>query len=554
MKAKFARVFVLMGLSMLLFHCSNKNNEEVDKLFSHYNHETPGVAIAVMKKGNIIYKKGYGNANLEYDIPVSSSTIFHIASISKQFTVFSVLLLEKEGKLSLDDDIRKYIPELPDFGHTITLRHLASHTSGLRDQWNLLALAGWRLDDVITKEHVLKLVNAQKELNFEPGEEFVYCNTGFTLLAEIVSRVSNMSFQEYTSKNIFQPLGMANSLFYDDHEKIVPNRAYSYYLDSSGYKKSVLNYANVGATSLFTTVEDLALWAFNFSSPQIGEPKIFDQMNTMAVLNNGKTFGGGLGQFIGEYKGLNQIQHGGADAGYRSFFVRFPEQDFSVAVFSNDASFDAAGMAYKIVDIYLKDELTEVKQEPSKEEVPSIDPKIIQAYLGDYELQPGFIISITEENGSLFGQGTGQPKFFMKPVSDTEFAVAEVEAKIVFYPDQEGKVDLFKLHQGGQIIDVVRTTVFDTSSVEISEFTGRFYSEELSTAYDFIQKDNQLIARHSRLTDIMLKASKKDFFSGNAWFFGQVEFIRDSVGNVDGCYVSSGRVRNLLFRKINPKK
>lgn len=239
---------------------------EVDQLFTVWDSDdTPGAAVAIVKDGKIRYKKGYGMANLEYDIPVSPASVFHIASVSKQFTVFSILLLENQGKLSLDD--------------------------------------------VITKEHVLKLVSRQKDLNFEPGEEYLYCNTGFTLLAEVVARVAEMSFAEFTEANIFEPLKMNSTLFYDDHEKIVKNRAYSYYSSKEGYKKSVLSYANVGATSLFTTVEDLSLWAMNFSDVKVGNESLINKMNTLEKLNNGETFGGALGQFVGEYKGLKEIQH-----------------------------------------------------------------------------------------------------------------------------------------------------------------------------------------------------------------------------------------------------
>ena len=186
--------------------------KRVDQFFEQFSKEgSPGAAVAIVKDGEIIYKQGYGLANLEYDIPNSPSTVFHIASVSKQFTCFAALLLAEEGKLSMDDDIRKYIPEVPDFGKTITLRHLANHTSGLRDQWNLLALAGWRLDDVITKEHIMKLVVKQQDLNFDPGEKYFYCNTGYTLLAEAVSRISGMSFAEFTKKRIFEPLGMEST-------------------------------------------------------------------------------------------------------------------------------------------------------------------------------------------------------------------------------------------------------------------------------------------------------------------------------------------------------
>jgi len=531
-------------------------NEQVDDLFINWDTKnTPGAAVAVVKGGKIIYKRGYGMSHLEYDITISSSTVFHIASVSKQFTVFATLLLEKQGKLSLDDDIRKYIPEVPDFGKTITLRHLASHTSGLRDQWNLLGIAGWRLDDVITKEHVLKLVSKQKELNFNPGEEYMYCNTGFTLLAEVAERVSGMSFADFTARNIFEPLQMKSTLFYDDHEKIVKNRAYSYYQDSSGYKKSVLSYANVGATSLFTTVEDLSLWSANFLTPKVGDADIIMKMNTQATLNNGKTFGGALGQFVGKYKGLNEISHGGADAGFRTFLARFPDEDLSVIVFSNDAAFNSGGIAHKVADIYLKDK---IKEEPKKEEIKSevkseeiiLDQKTLDSYLGDYELAPGFIINITTENGTLFGQATGQPRFTLLPVSKDEFSIKEANAKIVFNISDDGNGDLLKLHQGGNIMDAPRLKSFDKSTVILTDFEGHFYCDEISTGYYFKVVGNKLIASHSRLSDIELSPVKKDFFSGTAWFFGQVEFIRDSEDKINGCKVSSGRVRNLHFRKM----
>lgn len=532
-------------------------NERVDEIFAPWDsNETPGAAVAIVKDGAIIYKKGYGLANMEYDIPISPTSVFHIASISKQFTVFSILLLEKQGKLSLDDDIRKYITEVPDFGKTITLRHLASHTSGLRDQWNLLSMAGWRMDDVITKEHVLKLVSKQKELNFNPGEEYIYCNTGFTLLAEVVSRISDMSFAEFTKANIFKPLKMNNTLFYDDHEKIVKNRTYSYYTDSTGVKKSVLNYANVGATSLFTTVEDLSLWSINFSNMRVGDSTIINKMNKPAMLNNGKGFGGALGQFVGEYKGLNEIQHGGADAGYRSYLTRFPDENFSVIVLSNSAEFSSGTMAYKVVDIYLKDRIKmEPKEKLVKEEsifeVIFVHQNILNTYVGDFELRPGFIINITESNGKLSAKATGQSLVSLIPLSSTEFEVVGVEAKIEFMSHGGENIKSLKLHQGGQIMEAPRLKAFDKTTVKLSDFSGEFYSEELSTTYSFIIVEDKLIAKHTRLSDFDLSPTKKDVFSGDVWFFGQIEFIRDSNNIITGCKVSNGRVRNLYFKKLS---
>ena len=532
-------------------------NEMVDELFTPWDSDdTPGASVAVVRDGEIIYKKGYGMANLEYDIPNTPSTVFHIASVSKQFTAFSILLLEKDGKLSLDDDIRKYIPEVPDFGKTITLRHLATHTSGMRDQWNLLSMAGWRMDDVITKEHVLKLISKQKELNFNPGDEYLYCNPGFTLLAEVVARVSDQSFAEFTESRIFGPLKMNSTLFYDDHEKIVKNRAYSYYDGPKGFKKSVLSYANVGATSLFTTMEDLSLWSLNFTQPKVGDQSIIEKLNTLAVLNNGKTFGGALGQFVGKYKGLNEIQHGGADAGYRTYLTRFPDENFSVVVFSNSAQFNSGGMAHKVVDIYLKDKIKEApKKEAPKEEKSGekveIAPKTLATYKGKYELQPGFVITIKETEGGLEAQATGQPTVKLAAISLTKFQVVGVPATLEFVPNDGEQVQVVKLAQGGQIMDANRIKEFDEKAVELSDFTGEFYSDELATSYHFQVEDEKLVAKHSRLSDITLNPSKKDVFSGSAWYFGQIVFVRDGDGKITGCKVSNGRVRNLHFNKVD---
>jgi len=541
-------------------------NERVDQLFSRWNNPTtPGASLAIVKDGTVVYKNGYGMANLEYDVLNSPSTVFHIASVSKQFTTFAILLLAEQGKLSLDDDIRKHIPEVPDFGKKITLRHLAHHTSGFRDQWALLQMAGWRLDDVITKEHVMKLVQKQRELNFDPGTEYLYCNTGYTLLAEVVARVSGKTFAEFTKQNIFEPLKMNDSLFYDDHEMLVPNRAYSYRPFGNRYKKSVLSYANVGATSLFTTAEDLCRWTMNFENPIVGSQKIFEQMNKRGVLNDGSEISYALGQVIGKYKGLNRIGHGGGDAGYRTYLVRFPDQHFSVVVLSNNGSFDPATMAYKVADIYLADEIAAVqgsdqsKKDSSKEtEQPTksaetfvaVDVKTLDEYTGKYELQPGVVIAVTQEDGKLFGQATGQAKTRLHATSATRFSVEGVDAKVSFHRDSNNKVNLLKLRQGDRTIEVPRQVQFDAKSVDLSQFAGTFDSRELSTRYEFVVEKSRLVIRHSRHPDIVARPIKKDLFQAGSRL-GQIKFIRTESGVITGCRVSNGRVRNLLFEKAS---
>ncbi len=530
--------------------------KQTDQLFAAWNNpESPGAAIAVVRDGRIVYSNGYGSANLEYNIPISPTSVFHIASVSKQVTAFSVLLLARDGKLSLDDDIRKYIPEVPDFGKTITLRQLAHHTSGLRDQWNLLAMAGWRLDDVITKEHIMKLVSNQKALNFNPGEAHMYCNTGYTLLAEVVARVSGQTFSEFTQERIFRPLNMTQTLFYDDHEKIVKNRAYSYYTDGTGFKKSVLSYANVGATSLFTNVEDLSQWAMNFENPVVGDRELMELMNDRGVLNNGDTISYALGQDIGQYKGLKFISHGGADAGYRTFLGRFPDQRFSVIVFSNEAEFNPDGLAMKIADIYLKNDFvmkktTEVPGDLSTESKSIIgDPELLKSYCGQYELQPGVIVTITQNDNKLYALAPGLTKILLNQFTENDFTIKGMDAKVAFLKNEQGEVDKIKVTMNGQETLAPRIKPFEPGSVDLSVFTGSFYSPELSTTYTFNIKQGKLIASHPRLSDFVLDPVKPDQFSSNQWFFGQVIFVRDEKNNIRGCKVSSGRVKDLWFEK-----
>jgi CubicO group peptidase (beta-lactamase class C family) len=527
---------------------------KVDQLLALWDYaEVPGAAISVVQNGILVNSKGYGIANLEYGIPISSNTVFHIASVSKQFTAFSIAMLADEGRLSLDDDIRKYLPEIHEFDETITIQHLIHHTSGLRDQWNLLAMAGWRLDDVITADQIMKLLCNQTDLNFKPGDEHLYCNSGYTLLAKIVEKVTGDSFAEWTRENIFKPLDMQNTLFYDDHQKIVNNRAYSYYEDSAGYKKSVLNYANVGATSLFTTVDDLSRWAINFENPKVGNHKIIEQMKQRGILNNGDTLDYAFGQIVGEHQGLKTISHSGGDAGYRSYLLRFPEQRFSVAVLSNLASFNTGRIARKISDIYLDEyfEKMDIANDDKKEEeYKTVDISVLNEYLGDYEIFPGFILTVSLENDHLVGQATGQGKTVMNAKTETEFFVPLANATIIFGRGENKEVDHLVLKQAGQEIKAPKLEEFDPTTVELDEFTGVFSSPELGTSYILFEDDGVLKAKHQRHPDFQLEPTKTDSFHGDVWFFGGVKFSRDQDGSIDGIKVSNGRVRNLWFEKI----
>ena len=277
----------LVSLAVVSAQGPGAAEARVDRVFAQWDRlDTPGCAVSVMREGRIVYAHGYGSANLEYDIPITPASVFHVASISKQFTAMAVALLVSEDRVSWDDDIRRYVHEVPNFGPAITLRHLAHHTSGLRDQWSLLRMAGWRWgEDVVRQADVLDVTSRQRALNFEPGSEFLYSNTGYTLLAEVVSRVSGQSLREFAAARIFAPLGMTRTSFLDDHTAIVRNRAYSYVQgDDGGYRVGIPNVDTVGPTGLQTTVEDLARWDRNFYTAEVGGRAVLDDLHRFGEL------------------------------------------------------------------------------------------------------------------------------------------------------------------------------------------------------------------------------------------------------------------------------
>ena len=429
---------------------------KVDQLFAEWNkRDSPGAALAVVKDSEIVYKQGYGMANLEYDIPITTTTNFDIASVSKQFAAFAIATLSYEEKLSLDDDIRMYLPDVPDFGVTITIRHLLHHTSGLRDWVQSLVIAGDMMDDVISFKHILKMVRHQKTLNFEPGAEFLYSNSGYNLLAEIVETVTGDSFPEWTDTHIFEPLGMTNSHFHDDHEMILKNRAYSYQaVENGGFKHAVNNTTALGSSSLYSTVEDLAKWIMNFDDTRIGEQTVIEQMHQRCVLNNGEQTDYAFGLNIGEYRGLKTVGHSGSWRGFRSHLMRFPDQKFGVVILCNLDTFNPLSLAEKVADLYLVDVLAPVEaSEPEKMAEPDketksepLSPEQLAELEGDYyteELDTTYTIGVREDG--LVAQHRRHDDISLTYADGHFLGDSWFFPEIHFLRDDTGRVTGFKL-------------------------------------------------------------------------------------------------------------
>lgn len=538
-------------------------SEDIDRIFATWDKkDSPGCALTVIKEGKVLYSRGYGRANLEYDAPIHpDKTIFHVASTSKQFTAFAVHLLAREGKLSLDDDVRKYLPELHDFGKKITISHLMHHTSGLRDQWNLLLLGGWRIEDVITEEDILRTVWRQRDLNFEPGSRWLYCNTGYTLLGQIVKRVSGKSLPAFCQERIFTPLNMKDTHFHDDCHRIVPGRASSYSPrpGGEGWQNNILSFSNVGATSLFTTAQDLIRWDQNFYDRRVGSEAMLTAMQATAKLNDGKDTGYGSGLMIGEYRGLRTVEHGGADAGYRCTLLRFPDQKFSVVLLSNVSTSAPSMLARKVADLYLSDQLKPVAPSGTATTTGSptagkpvevkIDPKMLDVYAGDYELTPVLIGRFTRENDRLMVQATGQGKAPLSPSSETDFFVKEANISFTFVrPSATLPATEVVVYQGGQKLSAKRIERKLPTPEQLADYAGDYYSEELGVLYSLFVREGTLRARFPR-GEVTLEPVREDLFLGPE--LGLLRFQRGANGRPSGLMVSNTRVLDLRFRRVD---
>jgi CubicO group peptidase (beta-lactamase class C family) len=542
--------------------------KQVDKVFAKWDRaDSPGCALGVYQGGQIAYKRGYGMEDLNEDVHITPGTVFHVASMSKQFTAASIVLLAQEGKLSLDDDVRKYIPELPDFGQKITIRNLVHHTSGLRDQWALLGLAGWRYSqDLITNDDVMSVMTRQKELNFKPGERHVYCNTGYTLMGLVVKRVSEMSLREFTTKNIFEPLGMTHTHFRDDHAEIIKHDAVGYEQEpGKPFEISITNFDTVGATSLHTTVEDLQKWDENFYHPKVGGEAFVQQMLERGKLNNGEQLDYAFGLVLEKYKGLPTVGHGGADAGYRSDMTRFPEQHFSVAVLCNSAEANPGTLVNQVADIVLAKEIKAAEAAtPAKEAVAKSAGAAAVPVVLTTEQMAGFtglywnreddaFVKISAGGGKLKAEvGFDDEPLMLKPFAESRFHIADkpwgdqVEIHFVM-PSGEKPRRMEQSFGGGKPSVFEMVEPFSPSSAQLAEYAGAYVSEEIDPVYRLVLEGDKLSLTRLKHKADTLQPAVRDVFTGQ---IGTVRFTRDP-GNehVSGFVLNAGRIQNFHFAK-----
>lgn len=527
---------------------------QVDKIFAEYGASSPGCALGVVRDGGLVYSKGYGLASLEHGVPLTPQSVFDIGSVAKQFTAASILLLAQDGKLSLDDDVRKFVPEMPDYGTPITLRHLLHHTSGIRDYIALLTLGGINIEDVATQEESLAFIARQKTLVFRPGDEYSYSNSGYFLLSVIVERVSGKTMRAFAQERIFGPLGMTSTQYLDDHTLVIPRRATSYLpRPEGGFLLVTSDWKQTGDGGILTTVEDLAKWDQNFYDPKVGGPALIEQLETTGVLNSGEKIEYARGLAVDEYRGLRRVSHNGGWMAFVSEMIRFPTERFSVITLCNLGTADMTAMTLQVVDLYLVDRLQPADPAPAASTPAAATQGSPAVDLSSY---PGLFLNpvtsqvrrIYVKEGKLFYEREPGNESELAPLGQDRFAMIgpPIPTEVHFSTTPEGLREM-RIPQapGSPLFQAVEPA----SAEDRAGLAGTYYSEELDVTYTLSEKEGNLVLKkENRLPAAVLQPAFAGAFRAPG--VGLLRVTRDSGKKVTGFKINAGRIRGIEFIRV----
>lgn len=554
---KYFLLLILCSFSVISFG-QIKESQAIDSLFIEWDKpDVPGCALGIIKDGKLIYSKGYGIGDLEHDIEITPSSVFYIASVSKQFVTFSILLLEEQGKLNLDDRIQKFLPDFPEYNSPLTIRHFIHHTSGVRDYLTLMYFKGRNYLDNTDVDEVYELIKRQKELNFSPGEKYLYSNSCYFMLAMIVEKVAGKPLKLFAHENIFQPLGMKSTIFYDDNTDLIKNRVFSYSRksDEDGFNNLIMRFDLVGSGGVYSNIEDLFLWDQNFYDNKLGKggQEIIQKMHKEGLLNNGESSGYAFALNNGTYKGLKTVGHSGSLAGYRSQFIRFPEENFSVIILANRGDANPTNKSFQVADILLKNKFIE---ESKKKEIKTEKPDhtniseefTLNQMSGNYEIQAGVDLEINVIKDSLHVLQNWDKSAYtiINTVGNTYESTIDPSIKFVFSDLKDEFTQILTVFENGKKTIYTRSENVDFSSVNLEDYLGNFYSEELDATYLLFIDDGKLNLKIADYDAKVLSIYDIDTFTTTRRSL--VRFNR-SNGVIKGFELDAGRVTNMKFEK-----
>lgn len=564
MKSKRTKTLLLTTIALALSasaysapNVSKSLSKSIDKVFVDYaKPDSPGCALAVYRDNNIWYQQGYGLASIEHQLPIKpQSTVFDIGSTSKQFMAASILLLEQDGKLKTSDDIRKYLPEMPDYGHTITINHLLHHTSGIRDYIALMMMADIKEEDHTTEAQALSVIARQKALDFVPGSEHSYSNSGYFLLSQILQRVSGKSWVEFAQERLFKPLGMNHTQVLNNHKKIIKNKAASYQLvGENEFGVQMSNWEQTGDGAVQTTVADLVKWDNNFHQPKVGGQWLVEQLQQKTTLSSGEEIAYARGLFLDQYRGIKTVQHGGAWAGYRTELIRVPEEKLSVAVLCNQAESNPTQLAHGVLDVVLADKFSALEKAQSRSAKNSEAPQAAvqpvknpEQYVGMYwSRKSGLIRQLEMREGKLFYVRGGGRDNELAQNDDESLTMIGAPFSVKLSFAKRGSTRVMTFDANSNKDDFEQVTPAKPTANELLELQGDYYSQELETVWSFVVEDNKLQLKMKRDENMVFEPKFTDAFEGQ----GLMMLVqRDSKAKVTGLAVNAGRARDLQFVK-----
>lgn len=525
----------------------------IDALFTEYTRPgSPGLAVGIAVGGKPVYLRGFGLANLDDGIPITPTTVFHVASVSKQFTAFAIALLEADGKVNAAADVHEYLPELPDFGAAITVRDLIHHTSGLKDQWALLMLAGHDWSDVLSQREILALMANNPVLDFAPGTQYAYSNSNYTLLAEIVARVSGLSFRQFMQQRVFQPLGMTHSLIYDDVTEVVPRRAQSYSRDSAGqWRRFILSYGTWGATGLHTTVADLLKWGGNFVAPTVGTKQLLRKVATPGRLADGRQLSYGYGLSRDAFAGREAISHSGNDAAFYAYFVHFPVEQTTVVILSNTGP-ERREAANAVARAWFGGDgpLVSVRREPQAG--AAFAPDALGTYVGGPD---DSVFNMVARDAGWEWQRLTESRG--RPVRPTRAGMEQIDRHIEYRIVRGAEGEVIGLEETVRTNPFVterwfyrRASLPEVSKTQLGALAGVWRAASLDVSYVLSVEEGQLIATDrwgmSRAAFIATQADRFDSAGGSP--LRSLTVQRDAQGKVVGLQ-TAGRTRGIEFRR-----
>lgn len=552
-------IFTSLALLMTAFSFSQEikkrpiTDNQINAIFSQWDTpDKPGISVGILNDGEIVYAKGFGLANLEHQIPISPNTKFHIGDLAKEFTVYALLLLEERGQLSFQDDIRNYLPQLKSLKHSISIQQLVHHTSGINNDEVSKALAGWQAEDVFTKDQAYALILNQMKLTTTKEKVQLFSDAGFMILEDLIAKLSNMSYSDFITKEIFEPLKMVNSEF-DTQGTVIANKANGYFAQNNHYVNSTINHNHTLISDLYTTVMDMCLWAKELRSPKVGTQQMVNKFDGLSVVNgqqvqeiNTSLYTGG--HRFWNFRGAKKLYHIEVAGGYASKLIRYPEYDLSVVIMGNDGAYNgASGTAAS--ELYIEDYLEDVQSVSNEIASVKLSRKQLMSFEGNYwDLDSYNARKIHIVNDTLrYFRAPGNESALVPLTKNTFKMVTWGDVNVSFDDNTSPKKMTVKVGD-----DTFNLLEFDANAdwtKNLDIFTGNYFSEALNTSYTIILKEGMLVLTHPRLDSIELNPKIPYVFSGNQRHFSSLSFRKNLRKGIEGFNLSTSGVSNIWFQR-----